>query len=35
MTLPFLVRIDLPNTIDDARTLLRRAAAELSSGMCA
>ena len=35
MTLPFLVRTDLPSTIDDARTLLRRAAAKLSSGMCA
>jgi len=35
MTLPFLVRTDLPSTIDDARTLLRRAAAKLSRGMCA
>ena len=33
MTLPFLVRTDLPSTIDDARTLLRRAAAELSSAL--
>jgi len=35
MTLPFLVRTDLPSTINDARTLLRRAAAKLSRGMCA